>query len=428
MNWTKLYNVDMPWRGHTLSVKEQNIMPLYYAARLSNHAIWQALLEAGKNPDEECGLFGIPLQTAAYDGDVRLVMLLIDAGASVTSNCGMYHSALHAATSQGHEEVAKILLNKGANVNERLFSKKGSAFTTAAREGHTSVCKLLLDHGVQDSYNFKVEPSSALLAAILGGHKDRVRLLLVHMDLKHGDSASKNRGIMHNASTESWSSSALAEAAEAGDYEITRMLLEAGAEMNSKDRNPTIVAASASSLAVLSLLLNYGGSVNFIGNTTSYFYNVCQHEDSPGATSLLFAVYRRKWDMVGVLIQRGPDVNRQGTHWDTTVMTPLNLATQAKKLDIMRQLKDVGANLNACDSEGFKALQEAAKTGELPLVQFLLEAGANVDAQTKEGFAALHLTARDGHADILDMLLYEYGANMMLRLQNGSQPVHSAAC
>ena len=103
-------------------------------------------------------------------------------------------------------------------------------------------------------------------------------------------------------------------AAQRGDVEKVRLLLEKGADINYKDKivlghTPMTIAAAWGHTEVVKLLLDHGASVN--------------QQDDDGTSALQCAASTTKSEMVKLLLDRGADVN----HRDNSGRTPLFDAT-----------------------------------------------------------------------------------------------------
>merc|ERR1712111_89346 len=100
--------------------------------------------------------------------------------------------------------------------------------------------------------------------------------------------------------------------------------------------------------------------------------------------------------------------------------TALILAGKKGHLDILRELLDRGANIEAQDKwQGNTALQYAAQNNHLEVVKELLDRGANIEAQGKwQGNTALHYAARYNRLDVVKVLL-DRGANVRTKNADG---------
>lgn len=110
----------------------------------------QLLLGLGADVNEQGGLFGNPLQAAAYcsRGDLDVVELLLREGANVNAKGGRYGSVLQAAVCATHEnlDLIQMILDQGADVNMQ-GGFCGSSLQAAASLGRNKIVKLLLRRG-----------------------------------------------------------------------------------------------------------------------------------------------------------------------------------------------------------------------------------------------------------------------------------------
>ena len=105
----------------------------------------------------------------------------------------------------------------------------------------------------------------------------------------------------------------------------------------------------------------------------------------------------------------------------------VELLQAAHKGDLARvmELHALGANLDACDEEGWSALIEAAKGGQLQMTKELLRLGAAPNP-SKVVHTALRGAAIFGHADIVEELL-RAGADPNLVSLHDRTPLMGAA-
>ena len=82
----------------------------------------------------------------------------------------------------------------------------------------------------------------------------------------------------------------------------------------------------------------------------------------------------------------------------------------------VRVLLDAGADVDAIDNNGWRALHIAAQNGHLEVVQVLLDAGADVHATNNRGLTALHTASQNGHLEVVQVLL-DTGADVDATIQ-----------
>jgi uncharacterized protein len=108
--------------------------------------------------------------------------------------------------------------------------------------------------------------------------------------------------------------------------------------------------------------------------------------------------------------------------------TPLLDAAKRGDVTAVRTLLAAGADVNAASGDGLTPLHVAAEAGRLDVVKVLLDAKATVDSRTRIGqYTPLHLAAGNARTDVVQALLAA-GANAKLATTNsGVTALHMAA-
>jgi hypothetical protein len=112
-----------------------------------------------------------------------------------------------------------------------------------------------------------------------------------------------------------------------------------------------------------------------------------------GATSLMVLSYAGADQLVADLVQRGADLEA----CDDDGFTALMYAAKAGHGHVVGLLVRAGADVNRRDREGSTPLMFAAQHGHLGVVKTLLAAGADVAASRRDGLTAYDFAARNGH-------------------------------
>jgi ankyrin repeat protein len=190
---------------------------------------------------------------------------------------------------------------------------------------------------------------------------------------------------------------ALIHAADWDDPQLVRLLLNAGADVNSRD-TPLITAALLNCTEIVKLLLDAGADVN-------------AKRGAIGGTALMWAARggTRGTETVKLLLNSGADVNAQ----DETGSTALMWAAVRGHLETTQFFLDIRAGLNAKgaddDSARMIARMLVPSGGDTGIVQILLDAGANVNIQNKYGQTALTWAKRYKDPEMVSVLV-KYGA------------------
>lgn len=131
------------------------------------------------------------------------------------------------------------------------------------------------------------------------------------------------------------------------------------------------------------------------------------------AYALHAAVHAKNPQKIIALVQsRTTSVNRRMHGWP-----PLHYAASKGSLDVLKALFDMGADVNAQDSDGWSALHIAAWRGDADVCDALLSAGCKPNLRTKQGQTALHKAVAAKSLPSVVILL-KHGASAALR--NGS--------
>ena len=174
-----------------------------------------------------------------------------------------------------------------------------------------------------------------------------------------------------------------------GHVEITRVLLEHGADREARDEhdyNPLEQAAEMGHVELVQVLLEYGADANA--------------RDKSGYTPLHFASEFVKPAVIRVLLKHGADVKAQ----NEDNKTPLHYAQEE---EVARLLLEHGANANALDIKNQTPLHYVSQRGQTGAARVLLEHGVGANAQDKERYTPLHRALR---GDVARLLL-EHGAD-----------------
>ena len=180
-------------------------------------------------------------------------------------------------------------------------------------------------------------------------------------------------------------------AAQAGNLEITKYLIDAGADVMAGDNensNALHVAAIGANTAVIDLLLSKGLDVN--------------SADVNGYNALLFAAGRNRWDIVKYLASKGAKLDCRSNGGTTLV----HLAARRGNLDVLKELVAAGLKLDCgSDQWGSTPLCAAAQRGNLDVVTYLLDGGANPNATGTEEESPLMSAAGMNRVDVVRLLL-----------------------
>ncbi|WBA80866.1 ankyrin repeat domain-containing protein [Endozoicomonas sp. GU-1] len=207
-------------------------------------------------------------------------------------------------------------------------------------------------------------------------------------------------------------------AAESGSYEVSKVLLEYGADPQARDGSDWTALHRATwkfgkqSIMLMKCLLDHGADINA--------------RNRMGRTPLFNAVIRDALPAVNILLSEGADPNIP----DNYDRTALDSAVLGMSTNMVDDLLAHGANPDTpggSDSDGrSNALCMALrKQYRDDIVDMLFAYGANPNRASKEGDTPLHVAIEKSNATGVDKLL-AHGANPNIRNQSGQTALEAA--
>lgn len=269
---------------------------------------------------------------------------------------------LAGAVRMGLLDIATALLDKGADVNTR-DEKLVPVLHTAAIKKHERIVKLLLSRGAD-----------------------------VNLRDDQGNTA-------------------LMQAAYLSSPAIVKMLTEAGTDLsirNRRNQTAIIIAGLRLNDDAMRYLAAKGGKLD----EKDPRINLATILDakSPQRSSETIKLRSALLD---------PNIDVAGSDFNASE-NALMTAAALGKVDLMRLLIDMGAQVNGCDRFGNTALISAAYRGQVPAARLLLEKGAYVNVKGKYGFTPLICAVEGGcHLEFMKLLM-EHNADVTVKSESGN--------
>jgi ankyrin repeat protein len=340
---------------------------------------------------------------AAHWNDLQTAELLVRAGADTNTANDFKMTPLSQACTNASSAMVGLLLQAGANPNTRIATGE-TPLMTCARTGNLDAVGMLLARGADVNAVEPTQNQTALMWAAAEQHPKVLQMLIAaHANLQ----AHTSLGF-----------TALHFAARFGDLESTRILLDAGVDVNIRAQPDAARSQEASR----------GGGAAGVGRAGAArgAGALAMHGEMmfPGSTPLFVATVRGHVPLALFLLDHGADPNvmdagftplfwAAGT-WENGLANPVygfvdpiaGIPDRAAKLQLVKALLAHGADPNLQmtvkpptfggtgtggynDAVGATAFIVAANAADVEMMSILLAAGANPHLATKTHSNAL---------------------------------------
>jgi ankyrin repeat protein len=294
-----------------------------------------------------------------------------DDSSDESSDDDIYTPVFTFSAEWGDLEIVKELLKNGAGLHIKGYDQQ-TALMKASASGNIEIVRLLLEYK-SDINTITEDGWTALALAAAEGHSDICQLLLDNGALLEIEDAV----------------SVLHVAAENGHVPTCRLLIEAGVDVDvTVDFNSTPLgtAAKKGHLPACKLLLDFGANIN--------------HKDENENSILFLAISSGNLELVQYLM-----ADRTGLTLQVGDKTPLIMAAQKNKTNILKWLLAEGAPVNQADKNNHTALMAACSGGTVEAVSLLLQHGAKMDMTNNAGMTPLFLAVSNYNAGIVELLI-----------------------
>ena len=311
----------------------------------------------------------------------------------------------------------------------------GKSLLIVAGQGNVDRIQQLIDAGGDPNYKAKEDDESALHKAARSGHSEAISVLLTSLaklnarnkigetplQLASGVAVGPVRVLVNANARVDLSDidglTALHNAAGLGLPDVLEVLVKAGAPVNAKSKTGYTAlhhACCYDSSECVRILLESGAWVDAKAGTTKR--NCGFYDETPLHLACYEATQKIEFDIaiIKLLIEAGADLNakRESVENDREI-TPLHIAAQGRRADIVQLLIDSGADFDARAPVSIRAddlqigddynviytpLHFAVAFNSTPTIATLLKAGASGATDTGDGWEwqLLHTAALHG--------------------------------
>lgn len=410
------------------------------------------------------GELDVSLHRAAARGDVAEISRLLEAGHNINARCQSEKSALNCAIIADKPEAVQLLLLRGADPN--LLGHGGSdrgegddAVLYAAQLNRIEVMKVLIASGVgihsyalgfavssrnMDMLRLLIETTSSdfadmprlqaiertLPTAIHTWSLEKVQYLMKELGYDATTVAANKQSVLNPALLAVFNQDdvhdQLMETEPGKDWsvamQIIQLLVDAGASINAHEdiipRTPLHFALQLQDPPpeLVDYLLTQGADVNvpdWMGRTP--FFQLLTRADATQEAVDCFKNLGGKLDVTdddgntplhlvqnpriaSLLLASGASPATKNKHGET----PLHQASRAGRIDVVSQLLDHGASIEAKDSSGKSPLlvaiaSDGFRGSSEQIINYLLERGADIRAVDEAGESASQLADVKGY-------------------------------
>lgn len=349
-NWCRLYDPTRPWKAPNLD-RAFFPEPLYYVSNCGVQPLVSTLLQAGSDPAAKGEIHASCLQSAVWNGHLRIVEVLLQAGANPDVGGGLRDSPLSAAVDSGQTEIMKMLLERGADPDGPDFGfAKGYILRQACLKNNTLAVELLINAGASPNhYLRKVKYPTALEIVTHRGFQECMRLLL-----PKSSRSIALRGLQ-------------VACREHGTPEMLEIF---------KDKVPDAVFYHAISLGLEKLagnMMEYGVTQTEVDRSDDG--RLRESKDYSRAGALYCACKLGNLGLVQKLVEDGVDVNVD----DERCGPSLAVAAYQGHTDVVKFLIDSGASLTNCNGKYGGPAQAAVLGNHLQVLELVVSAGADIN-------------------------------------------------
>jgi uncharacterized protein len=404
-------------RADVNTAQVDGMTALHWAVYHDDAEMGRLLIKSGANVNAT-NVYGVsPLSLASMNGNAAVVKALLDAGANANASQPGGETVLMTAARAGSVDSVKALLARGANPIARE-RRDQTALMWAAAEGHAAVVQALIDGGADVRARLK-SGFTPLFFAVREGHIEVTRTLLkaganVNEALQHeelGPSVPVTEAVVNGTSP-------LLMAVHNGHFELAVALLDAGADPNDHRTGftalhavtwvrrpdasdigdpPPIGSGRLTSLQFVRALVEHGANVNARlekdAPKAPYAATLLKMD---GSTAFLMAADRADIPLMRELLKLKADPLLPNAENTTPLMAAAGLGTanpleeagtEAEALEAVQLLLELGADVNAVDSNGDTAVHGAAYGNFPAIVQLLADRGADINIWKRQDTA-----------------------------------------
>ena len=386
---------------------------LHWAVHSDSLEMTRLLIRAGSDVNAKNRYEVAALSLAANNGNPDMVKMLLEAGAFANTVMAENESVLMTASRTGVREVVSLLIEAGANVNARESWRGQTALMWAAAEGNLEVLELLVSEGAEVSARSD-KGFTPLLFAAREGETRIVQSLIASGALANEALPAREAVVTENgmSSAAQTGMTPLLLAIGSAHFETAALLLELGADPNAAplgwapihqvtwirkagqagSNNPAPQGSGQlGSLEFTRMLVEAGADIN--AKVSQRPPVGVSDLNMRGGTAFLLAARTADVNLMRLLVDLGADPHVPNDDLSTPLMVAAGLGTGApgedpgteeEALEAVKFAMSLGEDVNAVDAKGNTAMHGAAYKHLPSVVSYLYEQGAEISIWNQE--------------------------------------------
>ncbi|KAL0278602.1 UNVERIFIED_CONTAM: hypothetical protein PYX00_000375 [Menopon gallinae] len=386
----------------------QGLTALHIASLYCKSAIVEFLLSVGADPNK-CDLNGLSaMHYAAMKGHQNGLLLIAYSGGDVNAMDYSLNTPLHYCSNNGHENCVKALIyfceNSGIKLNVNSQNSSGdTALHKASRWGYFNIVQILVENGADPTIRNKRKLSPIdeahnprildLITRPIGKIQNYVRIIPFRPMLDHQEEVFK--GVVPSNIDQVKRVEKLMKTIADGDSNLACYYLGLDmAELENVDGKMGECSDVESAERKCHPLCRCSDCEHSSSDdnqeetqkrqkTDRININSCNAE---GYTALHMTAVHGRTELCKVIIRNGGLLNAQTRE---ELLTPLMLACQNQRLEIVKLLLKHGCNIDMQDSEGNTALHHACRTRDTKIVSALVENDPDINIKNYRNKTAL---------------------------------------
>lgn len=303
------------------------------------------------------------LMTACERNNVELAKYLIRNNVNLSRKNSSGETALMIALENEKTDVAKLLINEDINLNEQDHSGN-TALMIAAKKSNFEIVKLLVDKGA-NPYTGKQSGALKLCISAILNDSERAKNLLLYYGINVDSLLEENY---------EEDITPIMIAAKSNNYDVAKVLIENGADLNRKRDISYDIDTSESDI---------------------------EEAEDTTRSILAYAIENNNLELAKLLIDNGAklDIDYNGKNL-------LMLAAKSNSIECMKLLISKGIKVNQKDKKGKTAIFYAIESNSLDAFKLLMENKADLGIVLKSGeTAAKYAVMKDSYSILYYLIL-----------------------